>query len=276
MSYINLLKQNDSIAKSLSSRNITFEQTISSENVATFAHMSEDELIQLIKAENEALKKVVAANKPKPQVESKKEKAPVVQSQSQPKPKETKPTKPSKASSDSDSDDEVSEPVKKFEAILNMEDMKRAFFNRDYETFDMAIRSNLLLPDSSARLRLYFVNYKYSSDNDSKPEFVAKNLVSGFVRMVEDYRKYFMICFRCDKIKSESESVSESVSEPAKYEYRSWWIFNAKESIDELLGSDAEQFEFAQVDTNSTSEVEKFLNEIRPMGDNVLNEKYLH
>lgn len=70
-----------------------------------------------------------------------------------------------------------------------MEDIKRAFFNKEYDTFETLIKQH--------PLRYYRASYNYASDKDGAPEFVAKNLVKGFVRNLDDFRKYFITGFRC-------------------------------------------------------------------------------
>lgn len=51
------------------------------------------------------------------------------------------------------------------------------------------------------------VNKDDKTDKNEEEEeiFSAKNLLKGFVRNFDDYRKYFMICFRCWKDLENSE-----------------------------------------------------------------------
>jgi hypothetical protein len=97
------------------------------------------------------------------------------------------------------------------EIIHNMEDIKRAFFNKEYELFEELVKQHEFI--------YYRVSYKYSSDNDNKPDYIARNLLKGFGRALDDYRKYLLVCFRCKEY------------EHKKYEYNSLWIVNTKEDL---------------------------------------------
>jgi hypothetical protein len=170
------VKQNDSIYASLVARNIEFARIdISSLDTA-------DEKLNALVDENNKLKEVVKNNKCAP---APKEPKPVVVAVAQPK-KESK----SKEKKDDDDEDEVFEEVKpKFNTITNMEDIKRALCNKEYENFETLVQAH--------PFKYYNVQYKYASDKDGAPEFVAKNLVRGFVRSLDDYRKYIFVGFPC-------------------------------------------------------------------------------
>ncbi len=200
-------KQNESILKSLISKNIVFEREIIPENC------SEEETLIILNKENNRLKEIAKQNKPPPQEKPKPQVQPVVQKESKPKKEE-------------DEEDEIDyeAPKPKFECITNMEDIKRAFFNKDYDNAFELIKN--------AGFKFYSVNYKYNSDKDGAPEFSAKNLLKGFVRNFDDYRKYFMICFRCVKLPEN------------KYEYKSYWIVNTNEPVQNIIGSLYDDFEF--------------------------------
>ncbi len=201
-------KQNESILKSLISKNIVFEREIIPENC------SEEETLIILNKENDRLKEIAKQNKPPPQEKPKPQVQPVVQKESKPKKEED------------DGEDEIDyeAPKPKFECITNMEDIKRAFFNKDYDNAFELIKN--------AGFKFYSVNYKYNSDKDGAPEFSAKNLLKGFVRNFDDYRKYFMICFRCVKLPEN------------KYEYKSYWIVNTNEPVQNIIGSLYDDFEF--------------------------------
>jgi hypothetical protein len=243
---LGIQKQNDSIFTSLLAKNILFERIVIPEGV------EEQEHLKLLNEENVMLKEVVKANKPPPQL---KEVKPIVES----KPNESK----TKENKDDDEEDEIyEEPVKKFDTITNMEDMKRAFFGGDYGVFEEQLK---LHP-----FKLYKVGYKYNSDKDGVPEFSAKNLLKGFVRNFDDYRKYFMICFRCWKSQDKNE-----------YKYDSFWISNTNEPIQNIIGSLWEDFEFEE-----TSELDNFINMIKKIpetdepvyvnGFTCIGESYVH
>lgn len=244
---LGIQKQNDSIFASLVAKNIHFERIIIPDGI------DEQEHLKLLNEENTKLKEVVKANKPPPQPKEVKlvvESKIIVES----KPKENK--------HDEEDDETFEEPVKKFDTITNMEDMKRAFFGGDYGAFEEQLKSH--------PFKLYKVGYKYNSDKDGVPEFSAKNLLKGFVRNFDDYRKYFMICFRCWKSQDKNE-----------YKYDSLWIVNTNESIQNIIGSMWEDFEF-----NETSDFDDFLNGIKKLpetdepvytnGYTCIGESYVH
>lgn len=155
-------------------------------------------------------------------------------------------------------DDIVEEPPKiDLPTITNMEEIKRAFFNNEYDVFQDLIKDH--------NFGYFNVEYKYSSENDNKPEYIAKNLVGGFVRNIEDFAKYFLVCFRCYKIKN-------------TYIYHSLWMVNIKtdnylESIKEVIGTVYDDFTFTSVD-----DVESFLNDLqkKEITDELIIEKYVH
>lgn len=209
-----LIKQNEAIFNSLKVRNI---QDIG-ELLTLFDELSIDQKYEQLLNENNRLKELVKNNKPK--VEPKPEK---IQVKSEKKPEKL----------DDENDDIVfSDPVEKFETITNMEDIKRTFFSGNYEEFYKLVKDH--------DFKLYNVNYKYASDKDGCPSFSAKNLVGGFVRNFDDFRKYFMICFRC--IKNDTT--------PVTYNYPSLWIVNSNDDIKKIIKSLYDDFEFSEVTDN--------------------------
>ena len=223
-----LQKQNDGIYSSLIAKNIQFNRTIIPNEI------SDEEYIKLLSDENNILKELVKANKPisLPKEEKKQD---ILKKEDKIKPKEKK--------EDIDKDKETfedeetfEEPIKKFETIINMEDMKRAFFNGDYDVFYNIFNTQPFI--------IYKMNYKYNSDKDGAPDFSAKNLLKGFVRNFDDYRKYFMICFRCWKHEDKNE-----------YKYESYWIVNTNEPIQNIIGSIWEDFE-VDISTDSGNFIE--------------------
>jgi hypothetical protein len=141
--------------------------------------------------------------------------------------------------------------------ITNMEEIKRAFFNNEYDIFQDLIKDH--------NFGYFNVEYKFSSENDNKPEYIAKNLVGGFVRNIEDFAKYFLVCFRCYKIEN-------------TYIYHSLWMVNIKtdnylESIKKVIGTVYDDFTFTPVDN-----VESFLNNLqkKEITDELIIEKYVH
>ena len=226
---IGLQKQNDAMYSSLVSRNIPFERIVIHEGVG------EDEHLKILQEENGKLKQVINDNKPPPQPKQEKKKPDVPTMQSK------KETKPKEEDEDNGNEETYEEPVKKFDTIVNMEELKRAFFNGDYMVFEEQIKSY--------PLKFYKVSYKFDSDKDGVPDFSAKNLLKGFVRNFDDYRKYFMICFRCWKNLHE-----------VKYKYDSFWIVNTNEPIPNVIGSLAEDFDFVE-----TTDINDFISQIKKL-----------
>ncbi len=248
-----LQKQNDSIYSSLVSKNIQFERTVIPDGV------DEQEHLRLLGEENSKLKDVVKASKPPTQPKVEKPAQQTQQTQQVPKAQEKK--KENKEEGE-DEEENFEEPVKKFETITNMEDMKRAFFSGDIGLFEEQLKAHQFV--------LYNVRYKYDSDKDGVPEFSAKNLLKGFVRNFDDYRKYFMICFRCWK--SETES---------KYKYDSYWIVNSNVPVQDIIGSTWEDFEF-----ESSNDIDGFISQMKKLpeseepvyigGYTCIGESYVH
>ncbi len=238
-------KQNDSILFSLLSRKIEFTRSIIPEGV------SEEEHIRILTEENTRLKEAVKANKPAPQPKEEKPKVEQVKQESKPKPKQKEETK-----EDDEQEEVFEEPVKKFETIGNMEELKRAFFNGLYDEFETHLKAS--------PYRFYKVEYKYNEDKDGAPEFSAKNLLKGFVRNLDDYRKYFMICFRCWKDSNET-----------KYKYSSLWIVNTLEPVCNIIGSFSDDFVFEEVTgiNNFIADIKKIENIDETL---CIGESYVH
>jgi hypothetical protein len=240
-------KQNDSIYASLLARNIEFVR------VDTSGLDNLDDKLNALVDENNKLKEVVKVNKPAPvPKEPKPIQAPQPKKESAPK--EKKP--------DEEEEDESYEEVKaKFNTITNMEDIKRAFCNKEYETFETLIQPH--------EFKYYQVQYKYASDKDGAPDFVAKNLVRGFVRNLEDSRKYLFAGFRCVLTDSANKI----------YSYPSLWIVNSTDPVEKIIGSMYDDFEFVPVNPEQMGE---FISNFRKTdfesenSVNVVEEVYLH
>jgi hypothetical protein len=258
------IKQNDSIYTSFSSRKIEFIRH--QIDLSDLTSKTDDELILIqnqINLENAELKDVSNKNKtPKAPIESKETKLPTQVTAQTAQTKDTKNSKKETKETD-DADESFEEPVKKFTTICNMEEAKRAFFSKEYELFDSLVKEQ-------TELKFYKVNYKYNSDKDDAPTFSAKNLVGGFVRSFDDYRKYFMICFRCFKDKD---------IEAITYTYPSLWIVNSLDPIQDIIGSLYDDYEFIQI---SDDDKEIFLTDMRKIFDSgseqelLIEEKYVH
>lgn len=237
----NLLKQNDSIYNSLIAKNILF-------NRLSLENLNEEEQLKVLNDENSQLKEIAKNNKPPPQV--KEVKQPIIEQ----KITETKTQKIQK----DDEEENYEEPLKNFTTITNMEDIKRSFFNKEYDLFEELIKNQ--------KLNYFIANYRYSSDKDGSPEYIATNLLKGFVRNLDDYRKYLMVCFRCLSIENKN------------YDYPSLWILNSNDKLNEIIGDLYDDFEFIEI--NSESERNEFLLNFRKSNfdieSNLLDEAYVH
>ena len=245
----NILKQNQSIHTSLVSRKINDLPEL----ISLTESMSLDEQLKLLIDENNKLKEIVKVNKP---VEVKEVKAKEVKV-SEVKPKEVK---PKSSEDDDDSDEDAKEVQPKFSTITNMEDIKRAFFSADYELF-----KNLLLEH---QFKMYTGEYLYASDKDGAPDYSARNLVKGMIRSFDDYRKYFMICFRCFQ---NQDNLSKMT-----YTYPSLWIVNSTDSINSIIGSVAEDYKLTEVSSDNILDFLKLLEKLNEETPGLITESYVH
>lgn len=233
----NLKKQNDGMEASLKNKGIQFTK-LSIDVDGT------DTELMLMREYNNYLKEISKNNKPEP------------------KPKEqSKPKEQIKPKDDDENEDELTNEVKiDFPTICNMEELKRFFFAKDYEQFEMLVKTN--------KLHIFKANYKWADDNDGKPDYVARNRLRGFVQSLDDYRKYFMVCFRC---------ILTNVDEK-KYKYPSYWIVNTDVSLNNVLGSSCDDYDFIRVE--SDVDVNKLLTKMRKNEDendtNMIGEMYVH
>ena len=161
---INLKKQNEGMETGLKNKNIEFTK-LSTDDV------DPEKELNLLKDYNEYLKGIAKNNRPPPQEKQEKQ---VKQEQKQEQ-KQQSSKKKKEEDEDDQGDDDVPKDLKPvYSTIVNMEDIKRAFFNKEYDTFNALIREH--------PFKYYQVNYKYASDNTGRPQYVAKNLLRGFVQ----------------------------------------------------------------------------------------------
>jgi hypothetical protein len=141
-----------------------------------------------------------------------------------------------------------------------MENIKRACFSKDYTT-----AANLI---KQQPLKFYKANYKFSGDNTGRPAYVAKNLLRGFVQVLDEYRRYFMICFRCILVDKDTN----------EYRYPSYWIVNTNDDLKAVLGSVYNDFEFVAVEGEEA--INKMLKRMEKNEDEndeaLIGEVYLH
>jgi hypothetical protein len=237
---LNLKKQNEGMEIAFNNKNIEFTK-VSIDNSDP-----ETEINQL-KEYNNYLKGISLANRPPP----------TEKKQEAPKEKQEAPKKAEQYDNDEDLPKEV-KPV--YSTITNMEDIKRAFFNKEYETFHTLV--------SQHPFKYYKADYKYADDNTGRPSYVAKNLLRGFVQGLDDYRKYLMVCFRCVLVNKETN----------QYNYPSYWIVNSNDELKTMLGSLYEDYDFIVVDEAET--IDKLLKQMEKNEDEnndaLIGEVYVH
>lgn len=235
----NLLKQNEGMESSFKMKGIKFTKlSVDDADIPAEKHL------ELLKIQNEYLKDISKQNRPPPQEKTKE----------QPKPKGSKPKE------DDDEDDVPKEVKPVYSTITNMEDIKRAFFSKEYDAALDLIKQQ--------PFKFYKANYKYACDNVARPPYIAKNLLRGFVQGLDDYRKYFMICFRCILVDKE----------PNKYRYPSYWIVNTNDDLKTVLGSLYDDYDFIAVEGEEA--VNKMLKKMEKNEDEndeaLIGEVYLH
>ena len=238
----NLIKQNEGMETSFKNKGIKFTKLSLSETIPL------ERQLELLKVQNEYLKDVSKQNRPPPQEKPKE----------QPKQND----QPKQKDKDEDEDDEeyVKEVKPVYSTITNMENIKRACFSKDYKTATELIKQH--------PFKFYKANYKFSSDNTGRPAYAAKNLLRGFVQVLDDYRKHFMICFRCILVNKETN----------EYRYPSYWIVNTNDDLNAVLGSVYNDFDFVKVEGEEA--VNKLLKRMEKNEDEnddaLIGEAYLH
>ncbi len=210
----NLKNQNHGMETSFTAKNIQFTGL-------TINDVDLDTELMLLTNHNMYLKSISAANRPPPQAKTK-VKATEIQEQSKLKSNKSK-------SEDIEDNEDIDDVKPVFSTITNMEDIKRTFFNKDYELSFNLIKQH--------PFKFYEANYKYSNDYAGSPDFVARNLIRGFVQGFEDYRKYFMVCFRCILVNKDI----------IEYKYPSYWIVNSNDDLHTILGSTYNDYEFVAI-----------------------------
>ena len=238
-----LKKQNDDMYSNLDKNGVVFERHNPVEN------SSEEELVKFYQAEK---KELIDALK---EFRSKQPKAPPQKKEPQPQVKKEVKKEVKKKEAENNEDDENDVPVEKkplYETFNNMEELKRAFCNKDMETFTKLCKEQHYL--------FFEASYNYDSDMNGKPDFAAKNLIAGFKRNLEDQRKYFFNCYRC-YMKGEQT-----------YVYYSLWIVNTDANLKDVTDGCSEDFTFKKVD-DVDDFIKKFENSTE---ENLLTEAYLH
>lgn len=257
----NLKKQNEGMELSFAKNNVTYEKRCLDDILNyRLKLMNSDEIYEWLKEYNEQLKQVSKYLKDKQRQE--KEKELKEKKENELKEKEQKQInvvvpKP-KTEEALDEEDELTKEEKiSYPTIFNMEEAKRAFFSHDTDTFTNIIEQQLTC-DSS--VKLYKGIYKWQDEYVGRPEFVARNLLRGFVQNLDHLRKYLMVCFRCSIVDKDTKT----------YNYESFWIVNTTVNLSVLLGSIYDDFDFTEF-----NELTNMYNK-KDIDDTVIGEAYLH
>jgi hypothetical protein len=150
-----------------------------------------------------------------------------------------------------------------YPCITNLEQYNVAFFNKQYDDFNELLKNSELI--------FYEANYKYTEDFDGKPDFIAKNLLKGFIKKMDGKnsdtknRKKFMCCFRCHKHVNENGNIS--------YTYPAYWIVNTKDSLATFIQEIIEDFDYIK-----TENIDEFVNKMKKIenDENLIGEEYFH
>lgn len=140
------------------------------------------------------------------------------------------------------SDDESSEKKVTYSKIGNLEGVKRAFCNNDFDAF------KTLVKNQTPSFKLFTADYAYADEYQNKMDFMLQNKSKGFVQMMDDFRAYYFITFVCFK-------------KDGKVNFKSYWIVNSNDSFETVLGSDHESFKFTPVEN-----VDEFLDAFKTGG----------
>lgn len=159
-------------------------------------------------------------------------------------------------------EENYNDPVAKFTTIGNLENCKRGFFNNENELFISELKSK--------PYKFFDVTYKFSDDYTGRPSFIARNLNRGFVKDLEDFRKYFFVVFRCKEISEKT------------YSYASKWIVNTTDDIKKIIGERYDDFEWKEVNSSGITEFNNFINDFMKQDKTdedvpgLVNEEYVH
>ena len=146
----------------------------------------------------------------------------------------------------------------KFEIINDLEPLKRNFFNKEERSLDL-LRTEL----NNNNYKFYVIEYNYSNSMFGKPEYMACNLMKGFIKRFDNYTKYLFSVFRCFNNKNNND-----------YIYVSYILLNTPSSFTEILGDKLDDFSFEEIDSNRF--IDKIIESSSENNLNLLDEIYIH
>jgi hypothetical protein len=147
----------------------------------------------------------------------------------------------------------------KYEIINDLELMKRAFFNLE-DINHVEFNTEL----HKFNYNCYKLQYNYNDDMNEKPEYIASNLIKGFIKRLSEYTKYIFGVFRCYKYSKNNSNT---------YIYQAYILLNTKEQFNVVLGEILDDFTYQLVDkeTQFKYNINKIIDD-----NNLLEEKYIH
>jgi len=144
----------------------------------------------------------------------------------------------------------------KFEIINDLEPLKRNFFNKEERSLEL-LRTEL------NNYKFYVIKYNYSNSMFGKPEYMACNLMKGFIKRLDNYTKYLFGVFRCFTNESNGD-----------YIYVSYILLNTPSSFTEIFGNVLDDFSFEEIDGNKF--IDKIIENTGENNLNLLDENYIH
>ncbi len=148
------------------------------------------------------------------------------------------------------------DPEVKFPTTGSLEPCKSSFFTGDLILFMKEL--------TSGKYRIYFTEYRYSSEYDGSPTFILDNLLRGFVQQLEEKRKYLFTGFKCTK------NING-------YNISGIWITNCTLPMEQIAHGKYDDFEWEELDANINAHSEKMLRVLqRESSTNVVATSYLH
>ena len=148
-------------------------------------------------------------------------------------------------------EEEVQEVVVKLPITGSLEPAKTKFFSKDIAGFMAEI--------TNGKFTVFTANYNFNTDYDGSPPFVVNNLIRGFVRQLEDKRKYLFAAFKCVKTGS-------------NYSITSVWVSNCTLPLSEVIPDKYDDFTWTPVDITDKTALENVVQAVTydPEDENVM------
>lgn len=121
--------------------------------------------------------------------------------------------------------------------IGNLEPVKRAFSNKEYQQFQE------LLEQQSPPFRYLAGTYRGAEEFEGRPDFILHNRNKGFLQSdpLEKNRAYLFVAFSCFR-------------KEGKLVFQSYWIVNTEDPLEQLLEDELDSFELNEVDLTTIIE----------------------